>query len=312
MNIAAQASQLDTGSRPVCLAIGVFDGVHVGHQEVIRQTLEDARLHDAMPVIVTFDSHPASVLSSRRIPGMIYSLAHKIQVLSQFEPAALLLLHFDLAFSQKTAGVFIEELVRDFGTMRSIRVGTNFRFGHQRAGNLALLNQLGERFGYAAHGCPPVTVDGHRVSSTRIREGIEAGQLGPVGKMLGRPYSIVSPVIRGDQLGRKLGFPTANMDATGLMPPPCGVYAARVFVRGVAHEAVLNIGVRPTLELAAPPLRVEVHLLDFDGDLYGSEIETVPVQMLRPEQQFPSLDALKNQIARDIQAARAILATNAA
>lgn len=312
MKIAAQASLLDTGSRPVCAAIGVFDGVHVGHQEVIRQTLEDARLHNAAPVIVTFDRHPASVLASRKIPGLIYSLEHKIRVLSQFEPAALLLLHFDLAFSQKPAEVFIEELVKGFGHVHSIRVGTNFRFGHQRSGNLALLNQLGESLGYKARGNTPVMVDGHRVSSTRIREAIEAGQLGHVRNMLGRPYSIFSPVVKGDELGRKLGFPTANMDATGLMLPPRGVYAARVIAQGVTHAAVLNIGVRPTLELASPQLRVEVHILDFSDDLYGKEIETVPVKLLRAERQFPSLEALKSQIAIDIQEARAALAASAA
>lgn len=311
MKIAAQASQLDTGTRPVCAAIGVFDGVHVGHQEVIRLTLEDAQLHDAMPVIVTFDRHPATVLASRQIPGMIYSLPHKIQVISQFEPAALLMLHFDLAFSQKSAEIFIEELVRGFGRVHSIRVGTNFRFGHQRAGNLALLNRLSERFGYAVHGNTPVMVDGHRVSSTRIREAIGAGQLSHVSKMLGRSYSILAPVVKGDQLGRKLGFPTANMDATGLVLPPRGVYAARVIVQGLPHHAVLNIGVRPTLELTTPPLRVEVHLLDFQGDLYGHEIETVLVKMLRPEQQFPSLESLKTQIVRDIEDTRAVLAASA-
>jgi riboflavin kinase/FMN adenylyltransferase len=312
MIIAAQASLLDTGSRPVCAAIGVFDGVHVGHQEVIRQTLEDARLHDALPVIVTFDRHPASVLATRKIPGMIYSLEHKIRVLSQFDPAALLLLHFDLAFSQKSAQVFIEELVRGFGRVNSIRVGTNFRFGHQRSGNLELLNRLAGKFGYKVHGIPPVTVDGHRVSSTRIREAIEAGQLDPVHKMLGRPYSIFAPVVQGDQLGRKLGFPTANLDTNGLILPPRGVYAARVYAQGLACNAVLNMGVRPTLELKKPPLRVEAHLLDFEGDLYGRKIETVLVQMLRPEQQFPSLDALKLQIARDIEAARLVLAASQA
>lgn len=311
MKIATQASELDTGARAVCAAIGVFDGVHVGHQEVIRQTLEDARLHNALPVIATFDRHPATILASRQIPGMIYSLAHKIQVLSRFEPAALLLLHFDLAFSQKSPEVFIQELVTGFGRLNSIRVGTNFRFGHQRTGNLAVLNRLGESLGFKAQGTPPVMVDGHRVSSTRIREAIEAGQLACVHNMLGRPYSIFSTVQQGDQLGRRLGFPTANIDATGLILPPRGVYAARVLLDGTAHEAVLNIGVRPTLGLASAPVRVEVHLLNFQGDLYGRKIETVFVKTLRPEQPFPSLDALKAQISKDIEAARAVLSSTA-
>lgn len=309
MKITTQASDLDSGARSVSAAIGVFDGVHVGHQEVIRQTLEDARLLNAMPVIVTFDRHPATILATRRIPGMIYSLEHKIEVLSQFKPAAVLLLHFDLAFSQKTAEVFIQELVTGFGRLSSIRVGTNFRFGHQRSGNLAVLNRLGGSLGFKVHGNTPVMIDGHRVSSTRIREAIEAGQLGGVHNMLGRPYSIFSTVQQGDQLGRKLGFPTANMDATGLILPPRGVYAARVLLEGKTHEAVLNIGIRPTLGLASPPVRAEVHLLNFQGDLYGKKIETVLVGMLRPEQPFPSLDALKAQISKDIEAARAVLAS---
>jgi riboflavin kinase / FMN adenylyltransferase len=292
--------------RKVCLAIGFFDGVHLGHQQIIRQTITDARQHDAAAVVITFDQHPNSIVSPAHVPPLIYSLEQKIRTIRRLGPEALLLISFDAEFSRQTGESFIRGLAHGFGGLQSICVGADFVFGHRRSGDVALLKQLGAELEFFVHGLAAVSLDGKAISSTRIRERILAGDLDAAGQMLGRAYSISGRVIEGDKLGRTLGFPTANLEIAGLILPPCGVYAAAVEVGGKAHHAVLNIGRRPTLNNPAPPLRFEAHILDYTGDLYGHELEVTPVKKLREEQKFSGLDELKAQIGRDIRAARAI------
>ena len=286
--------------RKVCLAIGFFDGVHLGHQQIIRQTTTDARQHEALSLIVTFDRHPNSVVAPERAPALIYPLAQKLQVIESLGVDTALLVHFDKEFSQISGEAFIRSLARDTGQLRSICVGANFVFGHKRSGNVELLRKLGGELGFAVHGLAAVALDGKAVSSTRIREAIVAGNLDEAGQMLGRGYSLFGKVMHGDELGRQLGFPTANLDVSGLVLPPSGVYAAQARVGRVFHRAVVNIGSRPTLQSAKPQLRVEAHLLDFTGDLYGRDLEIVFVEKLREEKKFPSLADLRTQIARDI------------
>jgi riboflavin kinase/FMN adenylyltransferase len=290
--------------RKVCLAIGFFDGVHLGHQQIIRQTITDARQHDGAAVVITFDRHPNSIVAPAHVPPLIYSLEQKIRTIRRLGPEALLLISFDPDFSHQTGEAFVRALASQFHGIQSICVGADFVFGHRRSGNVALLRKLGSELGFFVHGMAAVSLDGKAISSTRIRERVLAGDLDAAGQMLGRAYSISSRVIEGDKLGRTLGFPTANLDIAGLVLPPCGVYAATVQAGGGTHHAVLNIGHRPTLNNPAPPLRFEAHILDFTGDLYGREMEVTPIKKLRDEQKFCSLDELKSQIARDIQAAR--------
>src|SRR6266487_3793483 len=322
MKLIHAATELQPGDRKVCLAIGFFDGVHLGHQQIIRQTLADARQHNALALVLTFDQHPNTIVAPNRVPPLIYSLAQRIRALESLGTEALLLIHFDRAFSAQTGEEFVRNLVRDLGSagaagcrpeqraavwspgLQSICVGANFAFGHKRSGNVPLLKRLGEELHFTVHGLAAVSLDGRVVSSTRIREAIREGDLDAAGQMLGRTYSLAARVIPGDQLGHQLGFPTANLDCTGLVLPPNGVYAARAAVRGETHRAVLNIGHRPTLENRVPQLRVEVHLLDFTGDLYGEEIEITFAEKLREERKFPSLAALREQIARDIEEAK--------
>ena len=205
--------------------------------------------------------------------------------------------------SEQTGEAFIRGLVKDLGPLESICVGANFGFGHKRGGNVALLRRLGDELKFTVHGLADVSLDGKAVSSTRIREGIQGGRLDEVSQMLGRTYSLVGPVVRGDGLGRELGFPTANLEVRGLALPPRGVYAVHAEVAGKTWRAVLNIGFRPTLQNPKPQLQVEAHLLDFQGDLYGQELELKFVDQLRQEQQFASLAELRAQIARDIEQA---------
>ncbi len=300
------AHELTAGTRKVCLAIGFFDGVHLGHQQIIRQTITDARKHGALALVITFDQHPNTIVAPARVPPLIYSLPQKLRTIETLGPEAALVIHFDKVFSQKTGEEFIRELAGAWSGIQSICVGANFVFGHKRSGNVDLLKKLGNELKFSVHGMAAVSLDGRTVSSTRIREAIRAGDLDAASQMLGRAYSIAGPVIEGDKLGRKLGFPTANLDATGLALPPCGVYAIHAIVRGNTHRAVLNIGTRPTLGNPNPSLRIEAHLLDFTGELYGEEMEIVFAEKLRDEQKFPSVDELKAQIARDIERAKTI------
>jgi len=304
MKIIRDASELNPGPRKVCVAIGMFDGVHLGHQQVIRQTIADARQHEALALIITFDGHPNTIVAPERVPLLIYSLPQKLRAIKSLGGDALLLIHFDQPFSEQTGEVFVRRLARELSHIQSLCVGSAFTFGHQRSGNVALLRKLGAELKFAVHGLAAVSLDGTAVSSTRIREAIREGELDSAGQMLGRAYSLAGRVVRGDRLGRQLGFPTANLDVSGLILPPNGVYVAHATVRGKSHRSVLNIGCRPTLQVPAPQLRLEVHLLDHSDDLYGEEMEVMFVEKLRAETSFSSRTALAAQIARDIAEAR--------
>ena len=303
MKIIHTAKELANGSRKVCLAIGVFDGVHLGHQQIIRQTVSDAHGHDALALVVTFDKHPSTIVAPDRVPPQIYSRSQKLRAIEALGADALLEIPFDKNFSEKSGEVFIRDLAHVFGTIHSVCVGADFVFGHQRSGNVSLLNQLGTELCFQVHGMAELALDGKPVSSTRIREAIRTGNLDAAGQMLGRPYAICGRIVEGDRLGRQLGFPTANLDATNLMLPPNGVYAASTKFNGQFYHVALNIGTRPTVA-AGPQLRVEAHLLDFDGDLYQEELELEISSKLRNEQRFASPEALKQQIARDVAAVR--------
>ena len=304
MRLIHAASELQPGTRKVCLAIGFFDGVHLGHQQIVRTTIADARQHEAIALVLTFDRHPNTVVAPQRVPPLVYSLPQKLRALESLGADVLLLAHFDKAFSQKPGEEFVCGLARELGHIRSICVGANFVFGHKRSGNVELLKKLGAEMNFAVHGLSAVSLDGQAVSSTRIRQAIAAGNLDGASQMLGRAYSLAGTVTRGDGMGRKLGFPTANLETTGLALPPKGVYAVQAQTGGRTWRAVLNIGYRPTLQNPEPQLRVEAHLMDFDADLYGQEVELLFVERLREEKKFGSLAELRDQIARDILAAQ--------
>jgi riboflavin kinase/FMN adenylyltransferase len=304
MKIIHAANQLAAGNRKVCLAIGVFDGVHLGHQQIIRQTVADARKHDGISVVVTFDKHPACIVAPDRVPPLIYSQPQKFRTIKSLGADALLEISFDRSFSEQTGQSFIRGLVRDLGRVQSICVGADFVFGNRRSGNVALLKILGNELHFTVHGMAEISLDGKVVSSTRIRDAIRSGDFDAASQMLGRAYSVAGAVVYGDQLGHKLGFPTANLDTTGLLLPPNGVYAAHASVARKNYRAVLNIGLRPTVKSPTPEPRVEVHLLDFSGEIYGQEMEVTFAAKLRDEQKFADLDALKAQIARDIAEAK--------
>jgi riboflavin kinase/FMN adenylyltransferase len=300
MNIIHAATELKAAGRKVCLAIGFFDGVHLGHQQIIRQTIADARQHDALALVLTFDRHPNTVVAPDHVPPLIYSLPQKLRAIESLGVDTLLLIHFDETFSRLTGEDFIRGLARDLGQIQSLCVGADFVFGHKRSGNVALLKRLGGELGFHVHGLAAVSLDNEIVSSTRIRELIRAGDLDTVSQMLGRPYAISSRVIQGEHLGQQLGFPTANLDPAGLALPPNGVYAALTCVKGRPYRTALNIGFRPTVTTKSKIVHIEAHLLDFSDNLYGVELEVQIAEKLREEIKFSSKTELQEQIRHDI------------
>jgi riboflavin kinase / FMN adenylyltransferase len=304
MKVVSDAAALQQDPRPVCAAIGVFDGVHLGHQCVLNQTITDAARHQAVSVVVTFDRHPNAIVAPASVPPLIYSLDKKLEVIASFGVEAAYVIRFDKAFSHIPGEQFVRGLARDFQRIKSICVGDGFMFGAGRSGNVALLRKLGGELGFTLHALRDVELDGQSVSSTRIRDAVRAGDFALAGRMLARPYALRGAVIEGARLGRKLGFPTANLDVTGLLTPPPGVYAAEAQLAASRYRAAVNIGHRPTIHSADPQLHVEAHLLDFDGDLYGQTLELVFLKKLREEIKFPNPAALRAQIAEDVEQTR--------
>lgn len=295
------------GSQGICLALGMFDGVHLGHQHVIRQARIDARARGAATVVATFDPHPLTVVRPDKAPRLLQSLPQRIGTLESQGADAVLVLRFDETLSRKSGEAFVRDLVTGFGGLRSFTVGQGFHFGHGRSGNVPLLRTLGRELGFSVNAVAPIHIGPEIVSSTRVRGALRDGKLGLVAELLGRPYSIVGPVVRGDQLGQSLGFPTANIGVDGLELPPFGVYAARARHSGGEYPAAVNLGLRPTLQSPQPQLRFETHLIGYHGDLYGHDLTVELVAFLRPERRFAHLEALQAQIARDITAARKAL-----
>ncbi|HAV64286.1 MAG TPA: hypothetical protein DCY13_18210 [Verrucomicrobiales bacterium] len=304
MKILTQARDLPHAPRRVCLAIGVFDGVHLGHQQVIRQAIHDASHLEAASVVVTFDRHPNHVVAPHAVPPAIHSLEEKLGAMDRLGVEATLVIPFDVELSRQPARDFIGALAAGFGNIRAVCVGREFTFGHKRQGDVSLLESMGAEMGFRTHGLAAVSLDGQVVSSTRIREFIQNGDLDAASQMLGRDYTLTGTVVRGDQLGTRIGFPTANLAVNGLVTPPTGVYAVHAFHRGTPLRGVVNIGRRPTVSDHAPDLRVEVHLLDYSGSLYGQKLSLQFLRRLRDEQRFDSVESLAQQIAKDVAAAR--------
>src|SRR5688572_12563121 len=211
MQTLHSADDFQSGGRKVSLAIGMFDGVHLGHQQVIRQAVTDAEQHEGLALAVTFDRHPNSIVAPDRVPPLIYAQSQKLRALSTLGVDATLVVPFTREFSAQPADVFIRSLAAKLAPLHSICVGSTFVFGHRRSGNVALLQQLGRELNFTVHGIAAVSLDGEVVSSTRIRDTLRTGNLDSVSQMLGREYALCGTVTRGDRLGTKLGFPTANL-----------------------------------------------------------------------------------------------------
>lgn len=308
MQVVSSPKELLHPSQPVHLAIGMFDGVHLGHQQLLQLTLQNASANNGIAAALTFDQHPNNIVAPNHIPPAIQNLQTRLQTLKTTGIHAAIVTPFTPAFSQIHGKTFIRQLAQDLHPLSSICIGQGFTFGHKRSGTCQLLQQLESQLHYTTHILPPVSLNSCPVRSTIIREKIAAGLLNEASQLLGRPYSITGEIIHGDHLGRQLGFPTANLNVQNLALPPLGVYSANAILNHKSYPAILNLGIRPTLNQSTPTLRLETHILDFQQDIYGAYLEVQPLQFLRGEKKFASLEALRQQIQSDLQQARNLLA----
>jgi riboflavin kinase/FMN adenylyltransferase len=304
MEILRSIPELERLRGPLFLAIGVFDGVHRGHQAVISTSADHAAASNGTPVVVTFDPHPEKVLRPQAAPHLLSATEHKIALIRALGVEHLLIINFDKQFAATEPEDFVQKLVIHSKPLREICVGHEWSFGKNRRGNLDLLKKLGAKFNFDVVGIPPVKINGAVVSSTAIRQAIEKGDLAKAAEMLGREYTILGTVTRGDNLGKKIGFPTANLSAHSEQFPPDGVYVAEARIDGELHRGVINLGVRPTVSRGKSERVLEIHLFDFNRDIYGRDVEVRFLKFLRPEKKFADLDALVQQIRQDVEQAR--------
>lgn len=289
---------------PVVLAIGNFDGVHLGHAALIRRLAEVAESCQLAPTVLTFEPHPREFFAPDSAPARLTTLREKLELLGGSGVAQVMICPFNKAFSALSAEAFIEQVLMRGCQVRHLIIGDDFRFGRGRTGDFALLKEAGQRFGFTVEAMGSVTVAGERVSSSAVRKALAIGDMEHAAQLLGRPYIIDGQVSHGQKLGRQLGFATANLRIKHNPLPMSGVFAVEVSGLGdLPLPGVANLGIRPTVGGTRPLL--EVHLFDFDRDIYGAHISVRFVHKLRNEQRFPNFDALKAQIAADAAAARA-------
>lgn len=288
------------------VCIGAFDGLHLGHRALARRTVERARMLGTESVALSFEPLPREFFAPDAPPPRLSLPRAKAAGLFALQLDQVGLLRFDARTSAMSARDFIEHVLVQRLAAREVWVGPGFRFGRGRTGDVDLLRIAGEALGFDAREIEPVCIDGVRVSSTAIRAALVAGNFPVAARLLGRPYAISGHVVRGRQLGRTLGYPTANLRFHGKTPPLQGIYATRVHGLGpAARPSVSSLGTRPTVDGVEPLL--EAHLFDFDGDLYGRRIDVEFVAKLRDELKFPDLPSLITQMHRDAAQARAIL-----
>ncbi|HVM32315.1 MAG TPA: bifunctional riboflavin kinase/FAD synthetase [bacterium] len=283
------------------VTIGVFDGVHLGHQALIAETVRLARRLKAAPEALTFQDHPAHVLrGGPRVPFLL-SREETYQRLKHYGIRRVRVARFTRVFSKKSPEQFVRWL-RSFGPLRGVVVGRNFRFGRGAQGDLNALESLGKKYGFEVRGLSPVKVLGAPASSTRVRRLLAEGKTGEANRVLGRPYALVGKVVPGKKLGRRIGFPTANLKARGDYLPKDGVYACAVKIGGKLYRAGMNLGKRPTFQDDDHHRQAEVHLMRYYGSLYGKTLAVYLLKYLRPEKKFPSPKALVAQIKKDLKA----------
>jgi riboflavin kinase/FMN adenylyltransferase len=283
------------------LAIGVFDGVHLGHQAVVKSL-------DGKVAALTFEPHPLSIIAPDRVPPRLTTLEQKVAYMRAQGTVAVIAVKFDAALRELSPDAFVDQIARIFPDLKQVAIGVNWSFGRNREGNAVRLAELAREHGFIVKAIPPVSLDGAAVSSTRIREAILTRRFDDAAKLLGRSYAITGKIVHGDERGRTIGFPTANLAEVEQLLPPRGVYACRARVAGnlTKYKAVMNLGNRPTFTSNGTD-SLEVHILDFDADLYDQKLWVSHLVWLRTEMAFPSASALKAQIEEDVARARAIL-----
>jgi riboflavin kinase/FMN adenylyltransferase len=289
--------------RPTVLTLGVFDGLHLGHQLIMRTVVERSRVLGAVPTAITFDPHPRAVLHPHTSPPLLQTLDQKVEGFGVLGIEQTIVVRFTEEFSQIPADEFLRDVVMDRLHAREVYLGRGFAFGHNREGNIELLRLLSKDLGFVAGEVPEVGLRGQRVSSSKIRELLAQGKVNLARRMLGRPYGVEGRVERGNERGHRLGFPTANLRPQNRVIPANGVYVTGTLIEGQWRRSVTNVGTRPTFETGSEP-SVETYVMNWAGDLYGDVIRVRFLYRLRNEQKFDSLESLKAQITRDVDRAQ--------
>src|SRR5215813_8327305 len=284
---------------PTALTIGNFDGVHLGHRAMLAELVRAAQRFGSPSCVLTFEPHPREFFAPDKAPTLLTSLREKLELLADFGVDRVHLCRFNYSFAQITADDFVERILA-----RWLLVGDDFRFGARRGGDLVMLKQAAPRFGFEVAALTSVMLNGERVSSTAVRAALGAGDLVRAQRLLGRAYSISGRVVRGDGMGRKLGFPTANVQMKHNRPPLTGIFAVELSgVAGRPLRGVASLGVRPTVKHQGTPV-LEVHLFDYGGELYGRHVRVSFLHKFRDEEKYSDLAALTRQIALDVESAK--------
>ena len=293
--------------RPTVLTLGVFDGLHIGHQLIMKTVVDRAHAIEAVPTVITFDPHPREVLHPESAPPLLQTFDQKIEGFGVLGIEQTIVIRFTEEFSQIRAPEFLRDVVVDRLHAKEVYLGRGFAFGHDREGNIELLKRLGNELGFVAGEVPEVSLRGRRVSSSKIRELLSLGKVNLARRMLGRPYGVEGRVEHGAERGHKLGFPTANLHPQNRVIPRNGVYVTGTLIEGKWRRSVTNVGVRPTFGTETEP-SVETFVMNWSGDLYGDVVRVRFLHRLRDERKFTSIDDLKSQIDKDVARANSYFA----
>lgn len=290
-------------ARPTVLTLGVFDGLHLGHQEIMRTVVDRAKHAGAVPTAITFDPHPRAVLHADSAPPLLQTLDQRLANLEFLGIEQTIVVKFDRDFASQPAENFLSEIIRDRLHAKEVYLGKGFAFGKDRGGDIELLRKKAAELGFIADEVDEVQLRGRRISSSSIRKLLVEGRINLARRMLGRPYGVEGVIIRGNRRGHTIGFPTANLKPHNRVIPKYGVYATATLIDGIWRKSITNIGVRPTFENDAEP-SIETFVFDFDGDLYGDVLRVRFLHRIRDERKFNGVDELKAQIELDTRRAR--------
>jgi len=289
--------------KPTVLTLGVFDGLHLGHQRIMQTVVDRAKVVEAHATAITFDPHPRAVLHPETAPPLLQTLDQRLANFELLGIEQAIVVKFDRDFASQPAEDFLTNIIRDRLHAKEVYLGKGFAFGKNRGGNIELLRQKSKELGFVADEVDEVQIRGIRISSSAIRKLLSEGRINLARRMLGRPYGVEGVIIRGNRRGHTIGFPTANLKPHNRVIPCYGVYATATLIGGIWRKSITNIGVRPTFENEAEP-SIETYIFDFDGDLYGDALRVRFLHRIRDERKFNGIDELKAQIEKDTARAR--------
>jgi riboflavin kinase/FMN adenylyltransferase len=284
--------------KPTVLTLGVFDGLHLGHQRIMQTVVDRARAVGAHATAMTFDPHPRAVLHPESAPPLLQTLDQRLANFEVLGIEQAIVVPFTREFAANPAEEFLREIVHDRLHAREVYLGKGFAFGKGRGGNIELLRRMADELGFFADEVDEVCLRGKRISSSRIRELLSEGRVNLTRRMLGRPYGVEGVIVRGQQRGRTIGFPTANLRPHNRVVPKNGVYATATLVDGTWRRSITNVGVRPTFDDGSD-ISIESYIFDFEGDLYGDVLRVRFLHRIRDERKFSGIDELRQQIERD-------------